>query len=129
MFWFLIPFAIVGIILLVLGLINPTLIFRLIGLKLTRMQVIWIFGAIALIFTTLTIISFPKPKTIAPTVYGIMTNQTTTNVSEKEQPAVKKSSTGICHLQGTTYYNKTTNYKSFDSLDACLRGGGRLPKK
>lgn len=40
---------------------------------------------------------------------------------------VKKSKTGICHAPGTTYYNRTTNYTSFNSLDACLSSGGRLP--
>ncbi len=44
-------------------------------------------------------------------------------------PAVKKSSSGICHERGTTYYDQTTNFTSFTSLQACLNGGGRLPKK
>jgi micrococcal nuclease len=40
---------------------------------------------------------------------------------------VKKSSTGICHAPGTTYYEKTTNFTSYSSIDACLSSGGRLP--
>jgi len=43
-------------------------------------------------------------------------------------PAVKKSSTGICHAKGTTYYDKTINYIPYASLQACLDSGGRLPK-
>lgn len=42
---------------------------------------------------------------------------------------VKKSSSGICHAPGTTYYNQTKSYIAFDSLDACLASGGRLPKR
>jgi micrococcal nuclease len=40
---------------------------------------------------------------------------------------VKKSSTGICHAPGTTYYDRTTNYTPYSTLDACLQSGGRLP--
>ncbi|NTW14582.1 MAG: hypothetical protein HGB37_01250 [Candidatus Moranbacteria bacterium] len=42
---------------------------------------------------------------------------------------VKKSSTGICHAPGTTYYNQTKSFIAFDTLDACLASGGRLPKR
>lgn len=42
---------------------------------------------------------------------------------------VKMSRTSICHAPGTTYYNQTKNYTSYDSLDACLSAGGRMPKR
>lgn len=42
---------------------------------------------------------------------------------------VKKSSTGICHTPGSTYYDKTKNFIPYDSVDECLSSGGRLPKK
>ncbi|EKD46932.1 MAG: hypothetical protein ACD_67C00012G0001, partial [uncultured bacterium] len=42
---------------------------------------------------------------------------------------VKKSSTGICHAPGTTYYEKTKTFTSFSSIDACISSGGRLPKR
>ncbi len=45
------------------------------------------------------------------------------------QPAVKMSSSGICHAKGTTYYNATKKFTSFSSVKACLSAGGRLPKK
>jgi hypothetical protein len=44
-------------------------------------------------------------------------------------PAVKKSSTGICHQKGTDYYEKTKNFTPYNSIDGCLKSGGRLPKK
>lgn len=44
-------------------------------------------------------------------------------------PAVKKSDTGICHQEGTNYYKNTKNFTPYDSMDDCLNSGGRLPKK
>jgi len=40
---------------------------------------------------------------------------------------VKKSSSGICHDQQSPHYDRTKNFKAFDSLDKCLKSGGRLP--
>ncbi len=42
---------------------------------------------------------------------------------------VKMSKTGICHAPGTTYYGRTQNYTPYPTLDACLKSGGRLPKR
>jgi hypothetical protein len=41
---------------------------------------------------------------------------------------VKKSTSGICHDEYSSYYNKTKNFKSFNTLASCLDSGGRLPK-
>jgi hypothetical protein len=41
---------------------------------------------------------------------------------------VKQSSSGICHDENSSYYERTKNFKPFNSLDACLQAGGRLPK-
>jgi hypothetical protein len=46
-----------------------------------------------------------------------------------EEPPVKMSKSGICHAQGTTYYSKTKNYTAFNTLEECLRAGGRKPKR
>lgn len=43
-------------------------------------------------------------------------------------PQVKKSSSGICHEINTTYYNRTTNFTPYNSIEDCLDSGGRLPK-
>jgi len=48
---------------------------------------------------------------------------------DSEEPPVKKSSTGICHPQGGTYYDKTKNFTPFGTIDECLESGGRMPKK
>ena len=48
---------------------------------------------------------------------------------DRENPPVKKSSTGICHPEGGTYYYKTKNFRPFASIEDCLNSGGRLPKR
>jgi len=45
------------------------------------------------------------------------------------KPTIKKSSAGICHEEGTSYYKNTKNFTAYNSLDDCLASGGRLPKK
>jgi len=46
-----------------------------------------------------------------------------------EQQPVKMSKSGICHAPGSTYYDRTKHFSSFATLDACLKAGGRLPKR
>lgn len=38
---------------------------------------------------------------------------------------VKQSSSGICHDEGSRSYERTTNYKSYDTMDRCIEDGGR----
>ena len=42
---------------------------------------------------------------------------------------IKMSRTSICHAPGTTYYDRTTNFTQYKTLDECLSAGGRLPKR
>ncbi|MGM0906182.1 MAG: HNH endonuclease family protein [Pseudomonadota bacterium] len=44
------------------------------------------------------------------------------------KPAVKKSNSGICHAEDSRWYSRTKNFTPYDTLDACLKRGGRLPK-
>lgn len=41
---------------------------------------------------------------------------------------VKKSNSGICHAEDSPWYSRTKNFTPYDTLDACLKSGGRLPK-
>jgi len=41
---------------------------------------------------------------------------------------IKRSSSGICHPPESAYYDRTKNYKAYDSVQDCLASGGRLPK-
>ena len=58
----------------------------------------------------------PPPPAAAQPVHGETTG------------IVKMSSSGICHDPSSPYYSRTTNFTPFDTLDACLKAGGRLPK-
>lgn len=42
---------------------------------------------------------------------------------------VKMSSSGICHDSNSPWYSQTQKFTAFDSMEACLRAGGRLPKQ
>ena len=44
-------------------------------------------------------------------------------------PLVKKSESGICHKKGSTYYKKTKTFTPYNSMEACLKSGGRKPKR
>lgn len=39
----------------------------------------------------------------------------------------KKSNSGLCHPPQSIWYERTKNYQPYDSLDACLDSGGKLP--
>jgi hypothetical protein len=49
-------------------------------------------------------------------------------VIASDEPPVKMSKSGICHERGSTYYSKTKNYTSYNTLDEYLRTGGRKAK-
>lgn len=79
----------------------------------------------------------------SPSVCAVVANQTTeagpvlnSGVGEQTSlvdsmsgPQVKKSTSDICHEKGSTYYERTTNYEAFNSIEDCLKSGGRLPKR
>lgn len=44
-------------------------------------------------------------------------------------PPVKKSKSNICHPKNGRYYHKTKNFTPFDSMDACIKSGGRAAKR
>jgi hypothetical protein len=41
---------------------------------------------------------------------------------------IKKSKSGICHDQYSSYFKKTKNFTAFNNLASCLESGGRLSK-
>lgn len=41
---------------------------------------------------------------------------------------IKKSNSGICHAEDSRWYERTKNFTPYETLDACLDSGGRLPK-
>ena len=51
------------------------------------------------------------------------------SVFAQSDPPVKMSSSGICHAQGSTYYNQTKKFTAYKTMDECLKAGGRMPAK
>lgn len=56
-------------------------------------------------------------------------SETVSTPQNNDEPQVKKSSSNICHERGSTYYARTKNYTPYNSIEACLASGGRLPKR
>ena len=48
--------------------------------------------------------------------------------NSQNSPPVKKSRTGICHIEGSRYYLQTKKFTPFNNISTCLASGGRLPK-
>ena len=72
-----------------------------------------------------------KATTTAPVVSAPSINtsmDTTAPTNGITIPMVKKSSSGLCHSQGTRYYAQTLKYTAYTSIEACLASGGKLPK-
>ncbi len=70
-----------------------------------------------------------QAATLESTNSTAISNTNSVSTNDSQDLVVKKSRTGICHAPGTTYYNKTQNYTPYNSLDECLKSGGRLPKR
>ena len=71
------------------------------------------------------------PEAISPSDWrkGGREIASTQPTSAKVFVHTKKSRSGICHRIGSTYYDRTLHFTSFDNLQSCLDSGGRLPKK
>jgi hypothetical protein len=44
-----------------------------------------------------------------------------------KDPVVKKSDAGICHDVSSSSFNNTKKFTPFNSLDECVKSGGKLP--
>ena len=54
----------------------------------------------------------------------------TAPVFAQSDPPVKMSSSGICHEKGkSSYYVQTKKFTAYNTLDECLKAGGRMPAK
>ncbi|OEU68787.1 MAG: hypothetical protein BA863_06525 [Desulfovibrio sp. S3730MH75] len=49
--------------------------------------------------------------------------------NSKSSGVVKMSKSKICHDSSSKYYSRTKYYTPFNSLEECLKAGGRLPKR
>ena len=48
---------------------------------------------------------------------------------KQKKELIKKSRSGICHDKSSRWYYRTKHFRPFDSIEKCLRSGGRLPKR
>ena len=44
-----------------------------------------------------------------------------------KDPVVKKSDAGICHDASSSAFNNTKKFTPFNTLDECVKSGGKLP--
>ena len=52
------------------------------------------------------------------------------NINQGNNPNVKKSKSGICHSKdSSSSYSRTKNFTAYQSLELCLKSGGRCPKR
>ena len=42
---------------------------------------------------------------------------------------VKMSKSGICHCPNGQFYDRISNFTSFETVESCLASGGREPKR
>lgn len=75
------------------------------------------------------IINIPKPTAANNTLTQPQPKTTPQPTNNSAEPETKKSSTGLCHEKGTTYYSRTTKFTPYNSLQECLNSGGKLPAK
>ncbi len=79
--------------------------------------------------SALTNTAVPSTTSSKATVPAVAPSTKTSASENTTNPNVKKSTSGICHAKGSTYYGRTLNFTAYDTIDDCLNSGGRMPKK
>ena len=46
-----------------------------------------------------------------------------------EDPVIKKSKSGICHVIAGQYYARTKHFTAFKTMQDCIKSGGRAAKR
>ena len=68
------------------------------------------------------------PAAAAPAPAAAPAKATTPAPAAAEEPAVKKSTTSICHDKSSPSYKQTKKFTEFKTMDECIKSGGRPPK-
>lgn len=81
----------------------------------------FVLGAVTSAVVFGSMVSFTRPAT------PVTSNQL--QVAVDSGPPVKRSvmASDQCQPKGTQYYRMTKYFKAYDTMDACLMDGGRLP--
>src|SRR5258706_9856044 len=61
------------------------------------------------------------------TVLGACSRAAAPAAAVVSNPSVKLSGANICHIRGTPGYSRTRDFRPFETTDACLKAGGRMP--
>ena len=73
---------------------------------------------------------FASSRLLASAVVTLaLTATPVTSWSQDETDVVKMSQSGVCHDTTSRHYARVKNFKPYDSIQACLDDGGRIPKK
>ena len=48
-------------------------------------------------------------------------------LAQAADPAVKKSSSGICHDESSPNYKQLKDFTPYKTIDSCLKSGGKMP--
>ena len=72
--------------------------------------------------------SIPTIPQTPPSTPVINPTQSTASTNDTSEPAVKESTSNICHPQGDPYYARTIHFTPFNSMADCLSAGGRASK-
>ena len=74
--------------------------------------------------------AYPKKSCIKSLIsamaFGVLTCQVLAADPPKD-PTVKKSDAGICHDASSSSYGNTKKFTPFNSLEECVKSGGKLP--
>jgi len=95
MFYFLLPFLVVSLTFLVLGIISPSIIRKIINVKLSRYRIVLIFGLLTIGFFILTYFTSPELKSFL-------------RINNKTTPAVESQSQSLIEVSPTKEETKTT---------------------
>ena len=90
-----------------------------------RLGLITPFCAV-LIFSMHTPLAAEQKNTLSPPPTAAKPQKTPANATA--EPAIKMSKSGICHAKGNPFYARVKKYTAFDTMDACLKNGGRATK-
>ncbi|NBO41794.1 MAG: hypothetical protein EBU92_09790 [Betaproteobacteria bacterium] len=60
-------------------------------------------------------------------VWGLIGMSAVTAADKAADPVVKKSDSGICHDKSSPSFANTKKFTAFNSVDECVKSGGKLP--
>ena len=72
------------------------------------------------------LISIPRAALVLTLAMSLGTSMAA-DKKDAAEPAVKKSDSGICHDKSSPSFANTKKFTAFNSLDECVKSGGKPP--